>query len=73
MRDARSKPSYGGCSVKDEGKQQPDEIDRLIAADPNAHVVEGGPSKVWLLTGDQVKVAREALADGALAEGEPDS
>ncbi len=39
---------------------EPDEIDKLIAEDPNANVVEGD-QQVWLLTGAQVKVAREAL------------
>jgi hypothetical protein len=46
--------------VADEETPEPDEIDKLLAADPNAHVVEG-EAQVWLLTGDQVKVAREAL------------
>jgi hypothetical protein len=37
-----------------------DEIDKILAADPNANVVEGD-QQAWLLTGDQVKVARDAL------------
>jgi hypothetical protein len=36
-----------------------DEIDKILADDPNANVVEGG-DEVWLLTGDQVKAARKA-------------
>lgn len=58
--------------AEDTKKSERDEIGRLIAADPNANLVEGG-DEVWLLTGDQVKMAREALAGEALAEGEPDS
>lgn len=39
-----------------------DEIDKMLADNPNATVVEGD-QQVWLLTGeDQVKVAKEALA-----------
>jgi hypothetical protein len=42
--------------------RQPDEIDKLIAADPNAHMVEG-QSQVWLLSGDdQFKLARDLVA-----------
>jgi hypothetical protein len=37
-----------------------DALDELIRSDPNANPVEGS-HQVWLLTGDQVKVAREAL------------
>ena len=44
----------------DEQTTEPDEIDKLIAADPNAHPVEGD-QQAWLLTGDQLKVAREAM------------
>lgn len=40
-----------------------DEMDRLIAADPNAHVVEGS-GQAWLLTGkDQLQVARDAMPE----------
>jgi len=38
-----------------------DEIDRLIAADPNATVVEG-EEEAWLLTGAAAKVARDLVA-----------
>lgn len=48
-------------------EDQRDEIDRLLDADPNAHVVEGS-HETWLLTGDQVKVAREALGKPASSQ-----
>ena len=43
-------------------KNEIDKIDEILAADPNANVVEG-QQEVWLLTGDQMKVAKEALGD----------
>lgn len=46
----------------DETQEQQDEVDKLLAADPRAHVAESGDTQVWLLTGeDQLKAAREAL------------
>ena len=38
-----------------------DEIGRLLAEDPNAHIVEGD-QQAWLLTGDAVKVAHDAIS-----------
>jgi hypothetical protein len=46
--------------MADDEKQQPDEIDKLIAADPNANLVEGKP-QAWLLTGAALNVARAAV------------
>jgi hypothetical protein len=40
---------------------QMDEIDKIFADDPNATVVEG-EQQAWLLTGDQIKVARDLVA-----------
>jgi hypothetical protein len=37
-----------------------DEIDKILADDPNANVVEGD-QQAWLLTGDDLKVARDAV------------
>lgn len=43
-------------------KQEQDEVDALLDADPRAHVAESGDAQVWLLSGDdQLKAAREAL------------
>lgn len=44
-----------------DAETEPDEIDKLIAADPHAHVVEDSGTEGWLLTGDRLKVARAAL------------
>jgi hypothetical protein len=43
-------------------KEKKDEIGEILAADENATVVEGQP-EAWLLTGDAVKVAHDALPD----------
>lgn len=42
--------------------QLADEIDKLLAADPNANVVEGEGTTVWLATGDQMKLVRDLVA-----------
>jgi len=48
--------------MADDEQQQPDEIDRLIGADPHAHRVDGD-TQAWLLTGDdQMKLARDLVA-----------
>lgn len=39
-----------------------DEIDKLIENDANLTAVEG-EQQAWLLTGDQMKVARDALPE----------
>lgn len=44
----------------DEKQQELDEIDRLIAEDPNAHLVEGR-AEGWLLTGRAFEIAKAAL------------
>jgi hypothetical protein len=43
-------------------KRQPDEIDKLLAADPHANVVRGEGTTIWLASGDQMKLARDLVA-----------
>jgi hypothetical protein len=48
--------------MTDDETPEPDEIDKLLAADPNATFVEGEGTTVWLATGDQMKLARDLVA-----------
>jgi hypothetical protein len=45
--------------MADDETPEPDEIDKLLAADPHANVVEGEGTTIWLATGDQMKLARD--------------
>jgi hypothetical protein len=38
-----------------------DAIDKILAADPNANIVQSDATEIWLMTGDNVKVAEEAV------------
>jgi hypothetical protein len=40
---------------------EPDEIDKLIASDPNAHVVSGEGTVVWFVNGKALAAAKAAL------------
>ena len=48
--------------MPDDETPEPDEIDKLLAQDPNAHVVQGEGTTVWLASGDQMKLARDLVA-----------
>lgn len=49
--------------MTNDNAHEQDEVDRLLADDPRAHIQEGGDTQVWLLTGkDQLKAARELVA-----------
>jgi hypothetical protein len=45
----------------DSQEREDDEIARLLAADPNANIVDG-ESQAWLLTATALDVAKAAIA-----------
>lgn len=59
---AHARQRYGDSSMAYDEMQLADEIDKLLAADPNANVVEGEGTTVWLATGDQMKLVRDLVA-----------
>jgi hypothetical protein len=56
--------------VAEDGTQQTDEIGRLIAADPNANLVEG-EAQAWLLTGKALDVAKAAVGRRGSGDSRP--
>jgi len=48
--------------MADNETQGMDGTARLLAADPHANVVEGEGTTIWLVNGDQMRLARDLVA-----------
>jgi hypothetical protein len=57
--------------MADDKQERHDEVARILAADPRAHVVVAEP-EAWLLTEKGLQIAKDAVGRGESPEIEPE-